>query len=159
VSFRSKLHTLILSTQYVRVWTEGTHGNIVRLCRTPLRIDTLDDAKQVFSGVVRALHGLDRKTLGFAIDFREARGRNDLEFERTVAPYRAELTKGFHRVAVLTKSLTGQMQVQRLAREDGVETVRCFDNEAAALDWLEQALQSRPLSAVHVPRLSVSVGR
>lgn len=147
MSFRGALVTLI-STEYVRLWCEGPNGSIVRLCRTPLRIDTLEEAKQVFSGVVRALLGLDRKSLGLAIDFREARGRNDLEFERTVAPYRAEITKGFRRVAVLTKSLTGQMQVQRLAREDRVDTLRCFDNEIAALEWLADAL------APHGPELA-----
>ena len=141
------------------MWCEGTNGSIVRLCRTPLRIDTLEEATQVWSGVVRALLGLDRKTLGLVIDFREARGRNDVEFERTVAPYRAEITKGFRRVAVLTKSLTGQMQVQRLAREDRVESLRCFDSEASAIDWLESALQNGSLSNFQAVRHSMTAGR
>lgn len=104
---------------------------------------------------MRALLGLERKSLGLAIDFREARGRNDLEFERTVAPYRAEITKGFRRVAVLTKSLTGQMQVQRLAREDRVETLRCFDDETAAIEWLEDALAQRGPEPTYASRTNL----
>jgi hypothetical protein len=124
-----------------------------------LRINTLEEAKQVWGSVVRALLGLDRKSLGLVIDFREARGRNDAEFERTVAPYRSEITKGFCRVAVLTKSLTGQMQVQRLAREDRVDGLRCFDNEGAAIQWLEDAILTGPQTKALTPRPSLALGR
>lgn len=159
VPFSRWLKNLLVSTQYVRMWCEGDNGSIVRLCRTPLRINTLSEAAEVWSGVVRALIGLDRKSLGLAIDFRDARGRNDEEFERTVAPYRAEITKGFRRVAVLTKSLTGQMQVQRLAREDRVEGLRCFDSETAAIEWLEDALLLGPDAALPPPKPSLPARR
>ena len=157
--FDSVLDRVLISTQFVRLWCSGTAGSIVRLCRTPVRINTLEEANQVWSGVVRALLGLDRKSLGLVIDFREARGRNDAEFERTVAPYRAEITKGFRRVAVLTKSLTGQMQVERLAREDRVAGLRCFDNETHAIEWLESSLAAEPAAGTRISRQNMPAVR
>jgi hypothetical protein len=96
----------------------------------------------MWGAVVGALRTVDRYRNVLLIDFRDAWGRNDAAFEQTVAPFRTETTRGFRRVAVLTRSLAGQLQVQRLAREDGVEALRCFDAEATAIAWLLEGLQS-----------------
>ena len=95
----------------------------------------------MWGAVVGALRTVDRYRNVLLIDFRDAWGRNDAAFEQTVAPFRTETTRGFRRVAVLTRSLAGQLQVQRLAREDGVEALRCFDAEDAAIAWLLDDLQ------------------
>ncbi len=134
----------LLNTPFVRLWREGDVGaGVVRLLRTSERIETLEEAAHVWGAVVGALRSVDRNRDVLLIDFRDARGRNDAAFEHTVAPFRSETTRGFRRVAFLTRSLAGQLQVQRLAREDGVlEVVRCFDTEANALAWLQEALQN-----------------
>jgi hypothetical protein len=129
----------LLDTPFIRLWREGdVDGGVVRLCRTSERIETLEEAAHVWGTVAGALRRVDRNRDVLLIDFRDARGRNDAAFEQTVAPFRCETTRGFRKVAVLTRSLAGQLQVQRLAREDGVEMLRCFDSEFEALQWLHE---------------------
>lgn len=129
----------LLTTLFIRLWQEDDTG-VFWLCRTEERIETLDQAAQVWGAVAAALRGIDRSRHGLLIDFRAARGRNDAAFENTVAPFRTETTRGFRRVAVLTKSTAGALQVQRLAKEDGVGSLRCFDAESPALAWLQTGL-------------------
>lgn len=131
----------LLTTPFIRLWRDGDSDSVLRLCRTEERIETLEQAAQVWGAVVGALRGVDRSRHVLLIDFREARGRNDAAFEQTVAPFRAETTRGFRRVAVLTKSTAGALQVQRLAKEDGVDSLRCFDAETKALAWLQDGLR------------------
>lgn len=131
----------LLTTPFIRLWREEDSDAVLRLCRSEERIETLEQAAQVWGAVVGALRGLDRSKHVLLIDFREARGRNDAAFEQTVAPFRTETTRGFRRVAVLTKSTAGALQVQRLAKEDGVESLRCFDAESPALVWLQAGLR------------------
>lgn len=131
----------LLTTPFIRLWREDDSDAVLRLCRSEERIETLEQAAQVWGAVVGALRGLDRSKHVLLIDFREARGRNDAAFEQTVAPFRTETTRGFRRVAVLTKSTAGALQVQRLAKEDGVESLRCFDAESPALAWLQAGLR------------------
>lgn len=131
----------LLTSPFIRLWQEDESAAVLRLCRTDERIETLEQAAQVWGAVAAALRGIDRSKFGLLIDFRAARGRNDAAFERTVAPFRTETTRGFRRVAVLTKSTAGALQVQRLAKEDGVESLRCFDAELPALTWLHAGLR------------------
>ena len=131
----------LLTTPFIRLWREDESDAVVRLCRTDERIETLEQAAQVWGAVVGALRGVDRSRHVLLIDFREARGRNDAAFEQTVAPFRTETTRGFRRVAVLTKSSAGALQVQRLAKEDGVGSLRCFDAETPAIAWLSEGLR------------------
>lgn len=138
-------NSALLNTPHVRLWREGPVGSLVRLHRTSEPILTLEEAASVWGAVVRSLQGIDRVSHVLLIDFRDARGRNDAAFEQTVAPFRAETTRGFRRVAVLTRSLAGQLQAQRLARHDGVDSrLRCFDSEEAALAWLLGATDGEP---------------
>lgn len=130
----------LLTTSFIRLWITDGEG-VVHLQRSAERIQTLEQAAQVWGAVVGALRGVDRSRHVLLIDFRDAPGRNDSAFEHTVAPFRAETTRAFRRVAVLTRSLTGQLQVQRLAKLDGVQSLRCFDAEDVALAWLQDGLR------------------
>jgi hypothetical protein len=79
------------------------------------------------------------------IDMRRAPGRNDDAYERAVARYRAETVARFEQVAVLVRSMPGQLQVQRHAKEDGLSKVRVFNSETHALVWLGPArVSTRP---------------
>jgi hypothetical protein len=133
-----------LNTPFVQLWCDGTEGRLVHLVRSEKTYDTLEEIDAVWGSVARALRGLDRGRCVLLVDFRRAKGRNDDAFEKASGAHRAATSRGFRRVAVLVKTLPGQLQVQRLARQDGVAELRCFDQEEVALSWLEEALESLP---------------
>lgn len=110
---------------------------IVRVRRTEQSFPSVTEVVAAFTEVNRALDTLDRSRYGLLVDIRAATGRNDAEFEQTFAPLLAEMERGFSRVAVLVRSITGTLQVQRHAREDGLAAeVRPFTDEAQAVAWL-----------------------
>ncbi len=112
---------------------------VVRVRRSEQAFPSVAEAVASFSAVNRELERLDRPAYGLLIDTRAASGRNDAEFEQAFAPLRAAMQRGFARVAVLVRSVTGTLQVQRHAREDGLE-VRSFTDQGAALAWLVAGL-------------------
>lgn len=109
---------------------------IVRVRRTEQSFPSASELAAAFTDVNRALDELDRSEYGLLVDIRAATGRNDPEFESTFAPLRARMESGFPRVAVLVRSITGTLQVQRHAREDGLTEVRPFTDEQEAVSWL-----------------------
>jgi len=112
---------------------------VVRVQRTEQSFPSAAEVVAAFTEVNRALDTLDRGRHGLLVDIRAATGRNDPEFEQTFAPLRAEMERGFARVAVLVRSITGTLQVQRHVREDGLDTeVRPFTDEAEAVAWLSR---------------------
>jgi hypothetical protein len=65
----------------------------------------------------------DHQTFGLVVDTREAPLRNDKAFEETMAKLRIELTTRFQRTAVLLDSPLGELQVTRLERDEGRNTL------------------------------------
>lgn len=128
----------LLDNSFVHVRRTLGRVGVVRVVRTSAAIETLEQVDEVWGAVSRALVSLDRARHVLLMDMREAPGRNDDAFERRVAKYRTATVQGFVRVAVLVRSLPGQLQVQRHAREDGLGMVHIFAAEQAALDWLTQ---------------------
>jgi hypothetical protein len=55
-----------------------------------------------------------------------------------VARYRAATVEGFARVAVLVRSMPGQLQVQRHMKQDRLTEVHIFNSESDALAWLSE---------------------
>lgn len=112
---------------------------IVRVQRTEQAASSVDELVAAYAEVKGLLAKLDRSGFGLLMDIRQAPGRNDPEFEKAFAPIRAEILSGFPRVAVLVRSSIGTLQVQRHAREDGLESeVRPFTDEAQAVAWLSR---------------------
>lgn len=130
------LSELLLDNRFVSVRRTVGRPGLVRVTRTSAAIETLEQVDEVWGAVSRALIPLDRSRHLLLMDMRDAPGRNDDAFERRVAKYRTATVQGFVRVAVLVRSLPGQLQVQRHAREDGLGMVHIFAAEQAALDWL-----------------------
>jgi hypothetical protein len=126
----------LLENRFVSIRRSRARGGLVRVVRSSVAIETLEQVDEAWGSTSRALMPLDRTKHVLLLDMREAPGRNDDAFERRVAPYRAATVRGFLRVAVLVRSLPGQMQVQRHAREDGLGSVHVFASEQAALEWL-----------------------
>jgi hypothetical protein len=127
---------LLLDNEFVSV-RRAPGSPLVRVTRTSAPITDLAQIEQAWGAVNRAMVPLHRPRHSLLIDMRSAQGRNDDAFERAVAPHRASTVSGFRRVAVLVRSLPGQLQVQRHMREDDLGEVRVFASEALALDWLE----------------------
>jgi hypothetical protein len=96
-----------------------------------------EDLGQIFFPADRAFSKIDRGRYGLLIDVRAAPGRNDPEFEQRFEPHRQSLQRGFSRVAIVVKSLSAKLQVQRYARIDKIAS-GAFDDYAAALQWLEE---------------------
>lgn len=74
-----------------------------------------------------------RDDWGLIIDVREAVGRNDAGFEQALRPLRQMARARFARVVVLVRSAVGQLQIERLAREDGISFVVTRDPDRAVL--------------------------
>jgi hypothetical protein len=117
----------------VRLLAEARVAHVVRSAR---RAESLCDVDEAWGSVQRALTPLVRPEHGLLIDMRDAPGRNDPEFESAVARYRALTIQGFRRVAVVVRSIPGQMQIQRHVNEDRATKVRVFTDERQAFAFL-----------------------
>ena len=62
---------------------------------------------------------------------RAAPGRNDSQFEASVGAMRPELDRLFRRVVMLVATAAGALQVRRLAREQGRESLVTEDESEA----------------------------
>ena len=77
----------------------------------------------------------ERGALRILVDLREARGRNDAEFEAAIAPHRQRLFQSGEAMAVLIKTQVGAMQIRRHFRMDGVDAL-VFEDEGDAQRWV-----------------------
>src|SRR5690242_7593667 len=103
----------LLENRFVSIRRSRARVGLVRVVRSSVPLETLEQVDEAWGTTSRALMPLDRGRHVLLIDMRDAPGRNDDAFERRVAPYRSATVRGFLRVAVLVRSLPGQMQVQR----------------------------------------------
>lgn len=133
----SGLSESLLENDFVSVRRTLGPIKLIRVLRTSVDIETLEQIDEAWGTVMRVLMPIDKPSHVLLIDMRNARPRNDEAFERSVAQYRASTVRGFSRVAVLVKSVSGELQVQRHVREDRLGEVEIFGLEQEALDWLE----------------------
>jgi hypothetical protein len=92
------------------------------LLRTPLpavSLPALAADNEALLATLREEHG----SYGLVVDTREAPLRNDRAFEETMGRLRNELTSRFPRTAVLLDSPLGELQVTRLERDEGRNTL------------------------------------
>lgn len=134
----------LLQNRFVLVERWPSRG-LVRVTRSAEPIVALQEVDEAWGGVLSALGAPNAGDKRLLIDMRRAPGRNDDAYERAVAHYRAETVARFEQVAVLVRSMPGQLQVQRHAKEDGLSKVRVFNAEVNALAWLgPPRLSTRP---------------
>lgn len=107
-------------------------ARVVILVRLPEDYPGTEDLRWAFERLRRALDGVPRHRASLLIDSRQAPARNDPEFERVFAPLRADLMRGFSRVALVVRSAVGVLQVTRHARIDGIDA-GVFTDPAEAL--------------------------
>ncbi len=111
-------------------------SKILRVVRLPKPFPVTDDLAPMFAATHEAAEALgDKSEWRLLLDLRNATGRNDPNFEALVAPERSRLERGFLKVAVVVRSLVGRMQVERHAREDGLN-LRVFLDDGEAVAWL-----------------------
>ena len=91
------------------------------LRRTPLPAASLAALASDNDALLAKLRS-DHQSFGLVVDMREAPLRNDTAFEQTMAKMRIELTTRFQRCAVLLESQLGELQVNRLERDEGRNT-------------------------------------
>jgi hypothetical protein len=111
--------------------------SIIHVTRSAVPFTSVADVERHFGALAIAFEALDRSRLDLLLDIRLAVGRNDPEFERTIEPHRVRMQRGFRRIAVVLNSIAGQLQIKRLAMQDGI-VVHTFPDEETALAWLAQ---------------------
>ena len=118
-------------------WDAGV--GLVRYTRSSAAYPDVETAVRSFDamrGAVRRVSpGGSAKLL---IDTRRAPPRNDPAFEAQVQRATAEFATRFVRVATLMATAVGKLQAVRLAHERGAEKPHVFDDEQAALAYLNQ---------------------
>ena len=110
----------------------ATRG-VFRMVRHSTMYSSIADCEQEFVGLLRWLSM--RRTFALLVDLRDARGRNDPEFDAALTAGRRALFRRFTELACLVATLPGKMQLERYAREDGVAML-VFLREDEAERWL-----------------------
>ncbi|MBC7659515.1 MAG: gamma-glutamylcyclotransferase [Chitinophagaceae bacterium] len=122
-------------------WTfdERHAQKIVILRRTPVPVSSLADLVGSNERII-ALLDEHHAHYGIVVDMREAPQRNDTEFENAMAHLRYELASYFKRITVLLETTPGLLQVDRIARSDGIGSeIFATTNEYAAVKFAKSA--------------------
>lgn len=110
---------------------------VVRFVRTTQSLPELPVLRARMLEMMHILGRVPRARLGLLVDARQAIGRSDDDFEAVMSELRPRLFAEFRRISVLVKSAVGRLQVQRLARTDGiVDRLLVTGDEAEALAWV-----------------------
>ncbi|AKT38959.1 hypothetical protein [Chondromyces crocatus] len=104
----------------------------VRVTRTAEPFRTLEELQAAYATLIPALDAIGRAGRTLLVDLRSSPGRNDAAFEQAMRALRPSYLGGYTRVGVLVQSVIGAMQVQRYAREDGIERLITADGDALA---------------------------
>jgi hypothetical protein len=124
----------VIRTAHFTVRAEGPPG-IAITERSDLPYATLQELEDVMDELGDVLDELGRARYALLVDLRAATGRNDPAFETTMARLTPRWINGFRKVGVLVQTVIGQMQIQRYARQDGIERLISTD-EAELLKYL-----------------------
>jgi hypothetical protein len=127
--------TVLYESRHVRLELDDTR-RLLRFTRTAVPFTSLDEATEAFRLMGQATTGIDRRRYVLLSDVRAVIGRNDEAFETVIGKARADLLNGFGRRAVLVRTLTGKLQVQRIGRQQHNPEAMVFQDEAEALAYL-----------------------
>jgi hypothetical protein len=116
---------------------EEDDPSLIVIRRTPAPYTEAARITASFAELERVLKAYDRDRFRLLLDMRAAPPRNDPEFERIGSPQVASFARAFHRVAILTKTAAGRLQVARHIQTWRVQDhVDAFHEEELALRYL-----------------------
>jgi len=124
-----------MENEYFRLTVDEPEG-IVRYTRSPLAFPSAAVARDDLRQLVAATRGISRHHYSLLTDVRDAPGRNDEDFESTLASMQHDLFDGFKKRAILVKSAVGRLQVERLARERRAPAANVFEMGKDAIAYL-----------------------
>jgi Ribonuclease G/E len=93
------------------------------------------DLERSFRQAAAAIDRIGRTNRVMLIDVRDARGRNEPEFDTVMRRLRPIVEQDMVRVAVLLRSSAGMLQMKRINQEDGVLRMLTL-SELEALEFL-----------------------
>lgn len=128
--------TVVWQNAHFTVELDKQNG-IIWTIRSSTPYASFDELEAVMHELGRVLDGLGRSRHALVADVRAAPGRNDPEFEAVMYRLRPLWLKGFRRVGVLVQTVVGAMQVQRFAKQDGIERLITSD-EAELMRYVMQ---------------------
>lgn len=114
---------------------EEQHGVVV-ITRSEVAFASILDVIQSTEAVLKYIESLSKMAL--LIDLRRALGRNDPSFESIIAPFGHRVVAPFRKSAVVVKSATGRLQLERQLRADKSEAL-VFTSLEAAMAYLGSA--------------------
>jgi hypothetical protein len=136
---------VLASNDFVRLYRERG-STLLRYERTPASYASVSEVLPAHRDVIRQLDTLGRASHVLLVDLRAAPLNNAPGFEETMATVRAELMRGFPRVALVVRSAAGLLQVQRHTREDGREARVFHGDLEGALAYLTSPSIRAPAS-------------
>jgi len=104
--------------------------HLLRFKRTdhPIPMDT--DLGPIFQAFADVLERYDTKRWAMLIDLRAAPGRNDANFETTIAKWQMSLFRRFDRTAVVVRTAAGRLQILRVASGPNASAVFLDEGQA-----------------------------
>lgn len=123
-----------LANRYVQVMLPPG-ASILRMRRTGVPIDNLDEAEEFVRKLEAMLPLEKRKTLCLLMDMRDGPGLTDNGLEAQLDKVIPRLIAGFKRRAILIRTEFGKLQAMRKIKE-AHEELRAFTTEDEALEYL-----------------------
>lgn len=117
-------------------WTlDERPDGVLLITRTSEVYATIGDITRSFDALLTALAPYRGTSRPLLCDIRAARGRHDDEYVRAASREPQELAKRFVRIAILTRTAAGTLQVRRSLAEAG-RRIGVFTSEPDALAFL-----------------------
>lgn len=134
------MNTTLLTSD---LWTVKAQAEqqVVSLIRSSHRVSGAQEVTQSFNEIREALAERDVDGWGLLIDMRQAIPSQDPEIEDAFRRNRKVLKRRFSRLAILLRSATGVLQVQRMLKKAPDDTIRVYNAPEAAARWAAQGVE------------------
>lgn len=112
-------------------------AGVLRLTRNAQPFQSVQEMIEVLDEIEHQLAAVDRSKFGLLVDTRAVPNQEDPDYERAFRHWRARISQGFTKVAILVETERGRMRAEELTRRDGeTARVRVFNDEQDAMNWV-----------------------